>query len=490
MKKSKSKSLTTNFIFNAIKTIMVVIFPLISFPYVSRVLGVEGLGNVNYAISIISYYGLVATLGIGSYAVREGVKIKGDRIKFSAFAKEIFTINAITTFIAYVALFISLYFNIFPGYNKILLACSLTIIFNFLSVEWIFQTMEEYVYISIRTIVFQFIALILMLLFIKNQNDTLLYAYITVFASGGYCVFNLINISKYVDFKVKHRPEIKKHIKPILIIFGTTVSVSIYMNLDIVMLGQMFGDYQVGLYTAAIKLNTIIKNIIVSASVVVLPRASTYIACKAYKEYKELLSKVANYNMMFSVPAAIGLACLSKNILLLFSGKEYLGAVFASSVLSLNIVFAAIDNIFYNQILIPNNKEKLACVGTIIGACTNLILNFFLIPLFALNGAAIATLISELIVFIFFVVSIRKIIDYKDIFGDVWKYLLSAAPVILISYVVNKYMSNYTMALALIIILSCVAYFIMLCLLRDKYFKDLVYSIKNKFRENNNGSRI
>ncbi len=477
---AKEKSVTKNFIFNAIKTIMVVIFPMISFPYVSRVIGVEGVGAVQYANGIISYFGLFASLGITGYAVREGVKCKNDKEGFSKLAKEMLSINLLATLMVYAVLAVVIMMDVFSGYNTLLFISSFSIILTTLAVEWVYQAMEEYVYISLRTIGFQVLAIIMLFIFVRDENDMVWYTIITVIASYGYGIFNILNIRKHVDFKTKCKLEIKKHIKPILIIFGTTLSVSIYVNLDTVMLGWIHGDYEVGLYTAAVKLCIIVKNIITSISVVLMPRLALYLANGQKDKYNALLKNGVNLNLMISIPAAVGLVLLSSNVLLIFSGKDFLSASFAAKVLAVNIVIAALDNIIYNQVLIPHGREKLACVGTIIGALLNFALNMAFIPTHKINGAAIATLASELVVFIFFMCYMRDIIEIKKIFDKVWNYLIAVVPVAIVVVICKGLITNPIWELVAAIPISVVVYFGILYLLRN----DLVRAGASKILRN------
>lgn len=386
----------------------------------------EGIGKFQYCTSVISYYILFASLGIGTYAIREGAKYKGDRNKYSKLVKELFVINMITTALAYLVLGICFYAGAYEGKENIMLVYSLSIIATTLCIDWLYQSLELYVYISIRTVAIQLIALVMMFLLVKKEEDIVVYTLISVFSSKGYCLLNLLNARHYIDLKTKGALELKKHLRPILVIFGATISVSVYMNMDVIMLGMLCGDYQVGIYSAAVKVNSVVKNIITSISVVFLPRLVTYLANGEKEKYNHLFKQGANLNMFLSVASAVGLAVLSKPIILLFSGSKYLPAVFPGRILAIRLVFSALDNIFYNQILIPNGHEKEACMGTAAGAVSNLVLNTFLIPIFQVEGAAIATVLSEGVVFAYFIFSTKKVIDLKMVLSDIFIFLYAA----------------------------------------------------------------
>lgn len=473
----KQKTITVNFIFNMIKSIMVVIFPLISFPYISRVLGVEGLGKYQYCVSVISYFVLFSSLGINTYSIREGAKLRNNKEKFSQFVLEIFTINMITTILSYLVLLIFFLVGAFQGKREIMLLYSLMIIGNTLCIDWLFQAVEEYVYISIRTILIQAISLILMFAFVKKESDILIYTLITVFSSKGYCFFNIYQSRKYVDFRFRYNLELVKHLKPIFVIFGATLAVSIYMNMDVVMLEYFSGDYQVGLYSAAVKVNVVAKNVITSIGAVFLPRLVSYLAKGQREEYEKLFRQGTEVNLLLSVACTAGLSVLASPIIEAFSGAEFLPAVFTSKILSIRLVFSALDNIFYNQVLIPTGNEKKAFIGTTAGAVSNLILNAFLIPLFQEEGAAVATVISEGVVFIYFICTTRKIIDLKLVVNGIPKYIIAAGVMWIVIAQGMKMINSYLLQLVILIPIGAAIYFaVLVCLIFMKRLRSCGHS--------------
>ena len=464
----EGKSIKVNFIFNTLKTIMVVIFPLISFPYISRVLGVEGVGKVQYCTSVISYFILFSSLGIGTYSIREGVRFRNDRKAFSKFSKEILLINMVTTVIAYLVLGLFFLAGAFQGKRDIMLICSLSIAGTTLCIDWLYQAMEQYVYISVRTLIIQALSLVMMFCFVRTEQDAFVYALLIVFSAKGYCFLNLFQSRKYIDYGLKVKLEFKKHIKPILVIFGATLAVSIYMNMDVVMLGIFCDDYQVGLYSAAVKVNTVVKNVIVSISAVLLPRLMAYIAKGDRVNYEKLFQQGTNLNLFFSVPSMVGLIVLSRPIILLFSGEKFLPAVFTGQILAIRLVFAALDNIFYNQVLIPNGHEKEACIGTAAGAGANLILNALLIPAMQTLGAAIATVISEGVVFVYFVISTKRIINLKHVLKDMYKFLVAAVLMGIAIGIGMNFLKSTVLQLLVLIPLGIIIYVSVLWLLKRK----------------------
>ena len=208
----QQKSVTINLIANGIKTLMSVLFPVITFPYAARILGTSGIGKVNYAASIISYFAMFAALGIGTYAIREGARIRDDRERFNKFAKEVLRINLVTTVCAYGALAIFLLLPILQEYKGLLIINSGTIVFATIGMEWLFVIKEEYAYITKRAILFQFVSLVLLFLTVKCKEDYYAYAMLTVVSSGGSAVLNLWHSRKIVDWRKKYTLEYKKHL--------------------------------------------------------------------------------------------------------------------------------------------------------------------------------------------------------------------------------------------------------------------------------------
>lgn len=473
-----NKSITKNLILNMIKTAMSIIFPMITLSYASRVLGVKGIGKVSYGDSIVSYFVLIAALGISTYGIREVAKVKENQEKMNQLVIELLTINVVTCIITYVIFGIVLQVPMFSAYKKLLIIQSVTILLNTIGVEWLFSALEEYVYITIRSILFQIIAIILMILFVKNTEDYCKYAAICVFAASGSQILNLWYSRKFVNIGIKNIKNIKVHLKPILIIFGTNVASVIYMSLDTTMIGIIRDVGEVGLYSAAVKIVKIISTLLASISTVMLPRLSYYIENKKNKEYELLLEDSSNYTMMISIPCAIGLIIVSKDVIRVFSGTKFEEAYIALSILAFNQIFSSIDRILAWQVLMPIRKEKIVFFSTIIGAVSNFLLNLVIIKLLGYNGAAITTFISELIVFLVLVVVCRKKVNIIRIFKYTWQYILGTFVIIIVGILVNENVDGVIIRLFLNVTFSVTGYMLVLMLLRNKYLYEILASVK------------
>ena len=453
---------------------MSVLFPLITFPYASRVLGAAGIGKVNYATSIISYFSMFAALGISTYAIREGARIRDDKEKFSKFAKEMLNINLFTTLIAYGVLLIFLCLPILKNYKILLIILSGTIVFTTIGMEWLFVIKEEYAYITKRAILFQFLSLILLFLLVRSKEDYGWYAALTVISSGGSAIWNLVYSRKLVNWRQKITPEYKKHLKPIFLIFGTSIASSIYMTMDTTMLGAMSGDKATGIYTAAVKINTVVSTLIGTISSTILPRVSYYIGNGLKKEYEKLMQSSMDLLMMIAMPVAIGMMCTSDILILLFSGAEFLPGSTAAKILSAKVVIAAINRVLAYQICIPYKRDKEVLLSTSGGALFNLIANAALIPIWGVNGASIATFFSEVVVFIILFRYTHKYFPVHRLYARGPIYLAASIWFFLCRYILDRVLHNTVVILLATVAICAAGYFVILLVIKDPYLKSVI----------------
>lgn len=392
----KKKSIKLNAVLNGFRTILNLLFPLITFPYISRVLSVEEIGKYNFSQSIITYFLLIAALGIDKFAVREGSKYRDNKENLSQFASEIFSINIISTAISYFLLLLYLMCsNMAFSYNMCIIIFSLQIIFTTLGTEWLYTIFEEYTYITIRSIVFKILSIILLFVYVRKEGDYLIYAAITVFASVGSNILNYINAKKICQIRFTFFFDWKKLLKPILIIFASNIAIQIYVNADITMLGYLKNDYVVGIYSVSTKIYTIVKSVLGAVLMVTIPRFAFYVGKNLRNDYEKLLGKVTNTLIVLGVPVVIGLIMLSKDIILIIASKKYIDSQSSLILLTIGILFSIFSTLFNQCVLLPYKREKVFLKSSIISAFLNILLNFVLIPYIGEKGAAITTLLSE-----------------------------------------------------------------------------------------------
>lgn len=391
------KSLSLNAAMSAFKTLMNIIFPLITFPYASNVLQVENLGKVNFASSVCGYFLLFAGLGISSYAVREGSRYVNDREKLSAFASEMFSINMISTALTYAALAVTmLFWTKLHAYTDLMLVLSLQIFFTTIGTEWVFTIFEEYTYITIRGLLFQVLSIFMLFAFVKTRDDYCIYAGITVFAAVGANVLNFFRARRYCTIRLTRKIDWKKHLKPILIIFASTLATTLYVSSDTTILGILGTDYNVGIYSVAGKIYGIVKNLLSAVLVVSIPRLSHYAGVGDKANFNKLFNNIFNALIVVVAPAVVGLFALSREVVLFISGESYLDAVMPLQILSLALIVCLFGWLYNSCALLPCGREKELFWITLVSGLLNVGLNILLIPRFRENAAAFTTLLAEL----------------------------------------------------------------------------------------------
>lgn len=414
----KHKSVKLNMIMNALLTMSSLVFPLITFPYVSRILLPEGTGKVSFAVSLVSYFSMFAQLGIPTYGIKACAKVQDDKEELSRIVHELLIINIVMTLFAYVMFAIAmLRVPRLYGESKLFWTISVTIFLNATGVEWLYKGLEKYTYITIRSVIFKFIALIVMFIFVKQQSDYVIYGFITIFAASASNILNFINLRKIIYIKPVGKYNFKRHIKMILVFFSMSVATTIYTNLDNVMLGFIKGDTEVGYYSAAVKIKMILVSLVTSASAVLLPRASYYVDKKMYNEFYRIIKKTMSFIILIAVPFATYFIIFAEDSILFLSGKDYAGAIIPMQIIMPTLLLIGITNVTGIQMMVPLGLEKQVLYSEIIGAIVDLLLNCICIPRFGASGAAFGTLIAEVMVLLYQSIAIRNL--HSDIFKSI-----------------------------------------------------------------------
>lgn len=414
-KNIKIKSVKYNLVMNVILKMSSFLFPLITFPYVSRVLGATGNGKVAFATSILYYFTVIATLGIPTYGVKACAEHRDDVEKLSKVVKELLIISSVMMIISYMLFFIALYFIPQLYEEKTLMMINaLTIFLTVVGVEWFYQAIEQYDYITFRNLAFKILSIILMFLFVHDKNDYIIYGFITVIGTTGSNILNLIRLHKFVKLNKKYSLEFKIHFKPIVTLFLLTAATLIYTSLDTTMIGFISGDKEVGYYNAAVKLKSILVSLVTALGTVLLPRLSYFISCKMEKEFIELIKKSFNFVFLISIPFSVFCIVEAENCILFLAGGGYESSILPMRCIIPSIIFIGLSNIIGIQVMLPLGEEKKTVLSTIVGAFVNLLLNFYLIPEYGAAGAAFATTIAEFTVLLVQIYMIRSRLN--DIF--------------------------------------------------------------------------
>ncbi len=394
--KIKQHSIKYNFLMDMILKVSTILFPMITFPYVSRVLSPEGLGRVSFATSVISYFQLFAALGIPTYGVRLCTKYRDDRIELSKAFQELLLINGFTTVLSYLVFFAALAsVKKFQDEALLLMITSANVLLSTLGVSWLYTAMEQYRYITIRSLIIKVLSVITLFVLVHEESDYIIYASITVAGTVGSNIYNLIYSRKFVSWKPVGGFRVKQHLKPIFILFAMSLAGSIYTHLDTLMLGFMTNDVEVGYYTAAVKMKGLLISLTVSLGGVMLPRLSYYLQNNQEDLFYQMSAKAFNIIWYISAPLVVFFMLFAKETVLILSGERYLDATAAMITIMPTVCFISITNMMGYQILVPSTREDKVLLSVTVGALIDAVLNFYLIPTLGSLGAAIGTLAAE-----------------------------------------------------------------------------------------------
>ena len=400
METKQLPSVRKNLILNILLSVSSILFPLISYPYVFRVLQPEGIGKVALATSVIAYFSMFAQLGIPTYGIRACAKVRDDRQALSRTVHELLGINLVMDGITYALLAGAIL--LIPKLREerlLYMIISITILLNSIGMEWLYHALEKYMYMTIRSIVFKTIALGALFLLVKQKEDYVIYGAISIFAASASNIMNFFYARKSVDVRIVGKMDWKRHLKPVAIFFALACAATIYTNLDSVMLGFMTTDADVGYYNAAVKVKSLLVNVVTALGAVLLPRSSWYVEHGQMGDFRRMTVKALRFILLVATALSVYFMLYAKECILFLSGDTFLPAEPAMQIIMPTVLMIGLTNILGIQILVPLGKEKVVLKSEIAGAIVDLILNLILIPRYRAAGAAIGTLAAETMVF-------------------------------------------------------------------------------------------
>lgn len=458
----EQKSLVQNSFFFVLYKFVSVLFPLITITYVSHIILADGVGKVSSAQNIVQYFVLIAGLGIPNYGTRECAKIRDDKYGVSKLFSELFIINFFSTSICTIAYYILINMldiaqRDFLLYNII----GLTVIFNYFNVDWFYQGFEEFKYITILSTILKILSLLCLFLFVKEKEDYVVYAAVNLIGVAGNNCINFIRLRRYrIRFKTKNL-NLKRHLKPILILFSTVVAIELYTLVDTTMLSFLCKSENVAFYTNSIRIVRTIIIFVTSIGGVLLPRLSYYNSLGMQDECNRVVNNVLSFMIFLLAPCGIGLFLMSDSVVLIFLGDSFSDSIYTLQLASFLLYALGLSNLFGTQILITYGSEKKLFKATIIGASSNLILNILLIPYYQQNGAVIASIISELLVsmltFYYARQYIKFEIDKRVLFSITFGLLLMTIAIILLR--ITMKVNSISFILTSIVIASGIYYY-------------------------------
>lgn len=478
----KQKSIQKNAIYNIIKTTSTVIFPLITFPYVTRVLQADGIGKINFVHSIVSYFALIASLGLSTYAIRECANIRKDQQKLNQIASELFSINVITCLIAYLFLGLALLFGrSLQEYRTLIIIQSSTILFSTLGTDWINSAMEDFQYITLRTLGFQLLSVILLFCLVKTPEDYLIYMIISVVCSSAPCVLNIFYRRKYCRVRFTLRLRFKQHITGIIWLFVMLLSQNIFNQADITMLGLIHTEKDVGLYSTAIKIYTIINQVITSVLWVVLPRLSIYHADQNKDNLFSLQRKTLGFIIVLGLPCAVGIFCLAEEVLLIVGGEAFLAAAPTLRILMLSLLFSLFGGGFFgNIVMLPAKREKFFMVACCVAAVVNVGTNWLLIPHFGIVAAAATTAFSELILLVLLAIKAKGEVHIGSLRNLLLAPLIGCALIVFIVEILSFFVQEVWLRTILSVGIAALGYVIVVIMFKNEIAQQILTFVKKR----------
>ena len=474
----KIHSVKYNFIMNAILTVAGIIFPLITFPYISRVLLVEGSGKVAFATSVVTYFTMFASLGIPTYGVRACAIVRDNKEKLSKTVQELLIISGGTTLLTYIVFGISLF--VIPEFAQertLLLIVGLGIGLNTIGVQWLYNALEQYSYITTCSILFKVIGMILMFLLVKESSDYQIYGGVYVIASFGSYVLNFICLRKFVTFQKTGTYQFKQHLKHIMVFFAMSAGASIYLNLDVVMLRFLQSNEAVGYYNAGIKVKTVLVTCVTSLGTVLLPRLSYYIETADKKAFQLMVGKAFRFVFVAASAVTVYFSIFARESILLLSGEAFLPAVGPMMILMPTVLLIGLSNVTGIQILTPNGREREVMYTIWGGAILDFVLNLIVIPKFSANGAALSTLLAEGMVLLLQCWFLRDVLWSYIRQVQCWKIVIALAVASVMTIPVKIWIdSGVFVTLLVSAIVFFGGYAVVLLLLKEPFVSEILNS--------------
>lgn len=458
-----------NFLYNVVYQILILLIPLVTVPYISRVLGSSGIGIYSYTYSIVYYFMMFAMLGLNNYGNRSIAKVRDDEVKLSKTFKEIYCMQIITSISMIILYFLYLVvFNV--KYKEIALIQSIYVISCLFDINWFFFGIEKFKLTVTRNTLIKILSLICIILFVKNKNDVWVY---TLIVSGSVLLSQLFLwpfVKKYISNVNIKFESVLQHFKPCIKLFLPVIAVAIYKVMDKTMIGWFSNVSEVGFYENAEKIINVPNAIIAALGTVMLPRMSNLYAKNRDEESKRVIDKSIKLMMFLAFAMTFGLICISKNFSLIFFGQGFEKSGIIIILLSITILFLSWGNVIRTQYLIPKEYDKIYIESAFLGAIVNLILNLIFIPKYQSIGACIGTIFAELSVMLYQTISIKNELPIKEYIKDIIPFFFKSLLMFMIIYSLNFINLNRVIRIIIQVVLAGIIYYI----LNYKYVNNLI----------------
>ena len=464
-----------NYLYNLFYQILLVIVPIVTTPYVSRILGSEKIGIYSFTFSIVTYFTLVGSLGVGMYGRREIARYQDDVKKRTEAFWQINIIKWITIALSLLVFYFACVKNTEYGYIYAIMI--IEIISGAFDISWYFQGLENFKTITIRNTIIKLISVASIFVFVKSANDLWIYVLIHVLGDllGNMSLW--VILPKYINKALPKVKNTRKHLVPILMMFLPQVAIQVYTILDKTMLGLLVSDIsETGIYEQSQKIVKITLALVTSLGTVMSPRITSLASKNNTEEIKNELSKSFHLVWLLALPICFGIIAIAPNIVPWFLGDEFLRAISVMQIGALLMIAIGLNNVTGVQYLVSVGKENLFTLSVVIGAISNVIGNLILIPLLGANGAIISSVLAETIIFIAQLVMIKHVITTKTILKDIIKPLIATTAMFAVAYLLSINLAPNIIATAIIGTAGVLTYGVVCLIIRESW----VIDYKNK----------
>lgn len=479
----KTNSIKKNFFFNLLLTLSNIIFPIISFPYASNILGPYGIGKVQFVNSFLQYFVFLASLGIPIYGIRIIAKEKENFIKLKKIFSDLLIINVISTFFFFF-LFLLIIFFVPSLYIDIefYLVGSVLLIVSFCNVDWFFSGIERFQYIAIRSIIVKILFLFILYFVVSNKDDVVPYLWVTIGATVVNNLWNIFSARSFFTLKYFFLVDLKEHIKPLLLIFSSVIAASVYSSLDVLILGFLKGFNDVGFYTAGAKIIRMCIPFLTAMSLVLMPQITQSFSNKNFERVNFLIAESFKFIIILGVPSVIGLIVLAPEIIYVFSGSQFLPAIISMQLMAPVVLIIGLSTVFSIQILSPAAKYEQGTITVFCGLGVSLVLNFILIPEYGYIGATISNLFSEFAVMCVYGYFASKIINLSFEFKLFFQCIFTSIFFIPLKYLIKSYISSEELLVLIIGILFSAIWYLLFTIFvfKNEFVKRHFLNILNK----------
>lgn len=470
-----------NIFYNVLLAISQVLFPLITFPYLARVLGPTNIGLYNFAESYARYFALVAALGISVYGVREIAKSQKNPIALANTFVELFLINLISTIIISSVYIITIFKLEKLATESWLFYWSFVFFFLQLFVlEWFFAGINQFKFIAIRFFIVRLVFVAAIFLLIKKTDDYIRYMQLQVGLTLFLGIINFVYLKRFVNLKLIELAHLnlKKHLKPLFVLFLTIFSISVYLHFDTVLLGMLSDNESVGYYSASLKLVKIIIAVLAAITAAMFPKMVELFNGGDDATFKQMLQQAFELIISIGIPTSILVYLLAPEIIFILFGSNFNLAILPLQITSPLILIVSLSTIFGFQILSVHSKDKQILIAALSGMVFSLVVSFLIIPHYKQNGAALTILFTELLVLSLFIYFSRKIVRIYNSTSIVFKELFYALPYVFIVFFVKHNMISVLNTVLIILAFSLIWFFMLhYLLLKSSVFKKLTNGI-------------